>query len=112
MPVFVGEAGVARRDISPPVGIRARNWGPATWNASEGNHHAMTLTAVALRSAESGGLSYLLLAVDGTWWRRVDDERRVRGAILEQLGLDPSALMLGLSHTRVRFALSTEAFDF
>lgn len=99
VPAFVGEAGVARRDISPPVGIRARNWGPATWNASEGNHHLMTLTAVALRGAESGGLSHLLLAVDGTWWRRVDDEWRVRGAILEQLGLDASQLMLALSHT-------------
>ncbi len=41
----------------------------------------------------------VLLAVDGTWWRRVADEQGVRGAILDGLGLDPDQLMLSLSHT-------------
>ena len=43
VPVFRGLAGVAGRDITAPVGIRARNWGPATWDAATGVHQPMVL---------------------------------------------------------------------
>lgn len=89
--------GVARRDITPPVGIRAKNWGPADWERSEGAHRPFELTALAVIAADD--LPRVLLAVDGTWWRRVADEQGVRGAILDGLGLDPDQLMLSLSHT-------------
>ncbi|MDR6867093.1 hypothetical protein J2Y69_001692 [Microbacterium resistens] len=91
--------GVARRDITPPVGIRAKNWGPADWERSEGAHRPFTLTALALIGGD--GRPRILLAVDGTWWRRVADEQGVRGAILDGLGLGlaPDQLMLSLSHT-------------
>lgn len=89
--------GVARRDVTPPVGIRAKNWGPAEWERSEGAHRPFELTALALTGDD--GRARLLLAVDGTWWRRVADERGVRGAILDGLGLEPDQLMLSLSHT-------------
>ncbi|WP_406247544.1 hypothetical protein ACI7YT_18065 [Microbacterium sp. M] len=89
--------GVARRDITPPIGIRAKNWGPADWERSEGVHRPFALTALALIGGDDR--QRLLLAVDGTWWRRVADERRVRETILEGLGLEPDQLMLSLSHT-------------
>lgn len=89
--------GVARRAITPPVGIRAKNWGPADWERSEGAHRPFTLTALALTGADER--PRVLLAVDGTWWRRVADERGVREAILAGLGLAPEQLMLSLSHT-------------
>lgn len=89
--------GVARRDITPPTGIRAKNWGPADWERSEGAHRPFELTALAVVSADER--PRVLLAVDGTWWRRVADEQGVRGAILDGLGLDPDQLMLSLSHT-------------
>lgn len=89
--------GVARRDITPPDGIRAKNWGPAEWERSEGAHRPFTLTALAL--VGSDGRARVLLAVDATWWRRVADERRVRGEILEGLGLEPDQLLVSLSHT-------------
>lgn len=89
--------GIARRDITPPVGIRAKNWGPADWERSEGAHRPFELTALALISSDER--PRVLLAVDGTWWRRVADEQGVRGAILAGLGLDPDQLMLSLSHT-------------
>ncbi|MCK8467535.1 hypothetical protein M0722_10050 [Microbacterium sp. KSW4-16] len=89
--------GVARRDITPPTGIRAKNWGPADWERSEGAHRPFELTALAVIS--SNDRPRLLLAVDGTWWRRVADEQAVRGAILSGLGLEPDQLMLSLSHT-------------
>jgi hypothetical protein len=89
--------GVARRDITPPTGIRAKNWGPADWERSEGAHRPFELTALAVIAADDR--PRVLLAVDGTWWRRVADEQGVRGAILSGLGLDPDQLMLSLSHT-------------
>src|SRR5690554_7234312 len=85
-----GLVGVARRDVTPPVGIRAKNWGPATWEAAEGIHRPMTLTAMALGSAE--GALHVMIDIDATWWRRVDDEQRFRGAILEALELAPEFL--------------------
>lgn len=96
-PAFSGRAGVARRDVTPPPGIRTRNWGPAETDVAEGVHRPLTLTALALASADGDPL--LLFAVDATWWRRVDDERRVRGAVLDALGLDPARVLIALSHT-------------
>lgn len=89
--------GVARRDVTPPVGIRAKNWGPAEWERSEGAHRPFELTALAVIGGD--GRARVLLAVDGTWWRRVADEIGVRGAILTGLGLDADQVMLSLSHT-------------
>lgn len=97
VPHSTGTIGVARRDITPPIGIRAKNWGPAVWEASEGTHRAMTLTAIAFGSAD--GSAHLLIAVDATWWRRVDDEWRFRGAVLDALGLSAEQLTVTLSHT-------------
>lgn len=89
--------GVARRDITPPEGIRAKNWGPAEWERSEGAHRPFTLSALALVGSDER--PRILLAVDGTWWRRVADEQRVRGEILDGLGLEQDQLLLALSHT-------------
>lgn len=97
MPRTAARIGIARRDITPPVGIRAKNWGPADWERSEGAHRPFELTALAVTGADQR--PRVLLAVDGTWWRRVADERGVRGAILAGLGLDADQLMLSLSHT-------------
>lgn len=97
VPRTAARIGVARRDITPPVGIRAKNWGPADWERSEGAHRPFELTALAVVAGDER--PRLLLAVDGTWWRRVADEQGVRGAILEGLGLDADQLMLSLSHT-------------
>lgn len=98
VPAFAGRAGVARRDITPPPGIRTRNWGPATTDVAGGVHRPLTLTALALDGGD-GSAPLVLLAVDGTWWRRVDDERRVRSAVLDVLGLAEERLLIALSHT-------------
>lgn len=87
--------GVARRDITPPAGIRAKNWGPADWERSDGAHRPFTATALAIGAEEP----LVLVAVDGTWWRRVDDERAVRDRVLRELGLPEERLIIALSHT-------------
>ena len=87
--------GVARHDITPPTGIRAKNWGPADWERSEGAHRPLTVTALAVGGEEP----LVLAAVDGTWWRRVDDEWSVRSRVLAELGLAEHQLLIALSHT-------------
>lgn len=98
---FAGLAGVARRDVTPPPGIRTRNWGPAATDVADGVHRPLTLTALALAAGDGAGMSapLVLIAVDGTWWRRVADERRVRAAVLGGLGLPEDRLLIALSHT-------------
>ncbi|GAA1314968.1 hypothetical protein ACFSWE_14215 [Leucobacter albus] len=100
--------GVAVRDITPPVGIRAKNWGPADWARAEGAHHEMTLTALAIVPAADPGAGpteavagrvRVMITADGTWWRRVADEWGVRGRVLAALGLEADQLTLSLSHT-------------
>ena len=102
VPAFVGLAGVAVRDVTPAPGIRARNWGPADWDISEGAHRAMTLTAVALaeeRSDPGVAEPFVLVTIDGTWWRRVDDEATLRATVLDATGLPVERLLVSLSHT-------------
>src|SRR5690606_19350770 len=76
---------------------RAKNWGPAVWEASEGTHREMTLTALALGAVD--GAAHVMIAIDATWWRRVDDEARFRGAVLAALDLPTEQLTVSLSHT-------------
>ena len=97
VPHITAQVGVARRDITPPVGIRARNWGAADWDVSEGIHRPMTLTTLAVTSGKES--TQLLIAIDGGGWRRVDDEWKVRGRVLDALGLAPEQLLIALSHT-------------
>src|SRR5687768_16559260 len=80
-PEFAGSLGVAREDITPPVGIYARNWGAAKHDVAEGIHRPLTATAPTMRAAE-GGAPLVLVALDLGWWKS-DDERHVRGAVLE-----------------------------
>ena len=93
-----GLLGVARRDITPPVGIYARNWGAAKHDAAEGIHRPLTLTALTLQEARDAQ-PLVLVAADLGWWRDAETERSVRGPVLEALRLDPARLMFNLSHT-------------
>ncbi|MBD5785472.1 hypothetical protein IF650_04695 [Cellulosimicrobium terreum] len=99
VPAFHGLAGVARRDVTPGPGIRARNWGPADWDVSEGAHRSLTLTAVALAEESAPGSLLVLVTIDGTWWRRVDDEATLRATVLDVLDLPAERLLVCLSHT-------------
>ena len=116
---FVGHAGVARRDVTPPVGIRNRLWGLAETDVSEGIHRPLTLTAIALSNADmpSTNLSsrdmsdtessaddtvsrpLLLLSLDGSWWQSSADEWNLRSAVLDAVGLEADQVLISLTHT-------------
>src|SRR5436189_2333361 len=90
-PEFAGILGVARADITPPVGIYARNWGAAKHDAAEAIHRPLTLTCATFQTSDDSRLQ-ALIAADLGWWKHLWDERFVREQILKACALDESQL--------------------
>ncbi len=105
-----GRFGVGRVDITPPVGIRMRNWGFGDADLSTGVHRPLTMTALASTSATGDGLQ-LLLTADLGWWRTVKDELAVRGAVLRAFGLTPDRVLLHLVHTHAGPSICSDDID-
>jgi len=95
---FSGIIGVSRRDITPPPGINARNWGAATFDTAQGIHRPLLATALTLQTAADQP-PLVLVALDLGWWRDRDDEAIVRRGVLDALGLPEERLIMALSHT-------------
>jgi len=97
-PRIAGRFGVARRDVTPPVGIFFRNWGAATTDVAAGVHRPFSATALTLRSTIDEP-PLVLVALDAGWWQSAEDEHFVRSGALDALGIEPERLMINLSHT-------------
>jgi hypothetical protein len=95
---FAGLIGVGREDITPPVGIYARNWGAAQHDVAEGIHRPLFVTALTLQG-QPDDKPCVLIAIDLGWWKTLEDEWYLRGGLIEALGLDPARVMINLSHT-------------
>ena len=134
---FSGSIGVGREDITPPLGIYARNWGAAEHEVAEGIHRPLTLTALtfqqitlqkftlqkqsapqqqseqkpSVNELEEESQPLVLIAADLGWWRTSADEWFVRSAVLEAFGLDPARLMFSLTHTHAGPAICREDAD-
>jgi hypothetical protein len=104
---FSGHIGVARADITPPIGIYARNWGAAKHDVADGVHHPLTGTAVTLQSTPTSP-PLVLLALDLGWWRTPEDEYFVRSGVLEALQLDPARVLINMAHTHAGPSLCRE----
>ncbi|MEA2734104.1 MAG: hypothetical protein QOE14_555 [Humisphaera sp.] len=104
---FRGLIGVAREDITPPVGIYARSWGAAKHDIAEGIHRPLTLTCITFQS-NANEPPLVLIGADLGWWRSREDEWAVRAPLLESLSLDESRLMFCLSHTHAGPSLQRE----
>ncbi len=109
-PEFAGILGVAREDITPPVGIYARNWGAAKHDVAEGIHRPLTATALTMKEA-GGGPPLVLVALDLGWWKSGGDEQHVRRMLIDTLKIDPARVMLNCSHTHAGPATSREDSD-
>ena len=79
-------AGVARRDVTPPVGIQSRCFGAALHETAEGVHRPFTATALALAELEGDGSPMVLLAVDIGWLEK-DEMAEFLDGVREPLGL-------------------------
>ncbi len=97
-PGFDGLVGFSRSDITPPIGIRNRNWGASTSDVATGIHRSFSLSALAFRDVSQQRL-LVIVAVDGTHWRRVDDWELLQKKALTALHLEPAQLIFNLSHT-------------
>ena len=65
--------GVARRDVTPPVGIYSRSWGAATHDVAEGVHRPLTATAAVFAPLEGDGPTLALVALDIGWFQYAPD---------------------------------------
>jgi len=108
-PSFEGRIGVARCDITPPVGIYSRMWGSAQHDVAEGVHRSLMATALTFSPHE--GEPLVLVQLDLGWWRLAEDEQFVRSAVLEALELDESQLVIALSHSHSGPSTSREHGD-
>lgn len=103
---FSGLIGVARREINPPLGIYARNWGAGRTDKAVGFHRSLTLTCLTLQS-HPDKQPLVLIAADLGWWKNAADELKLRRGILDALDLPESHVMFCLSHTHAGPSLST-----
>jgi hypothetical protein len=109
-PGFYGTIGSAQEDITPPVGIYARNWGAATHDMAEEIHRPLTVHALTLQ-AYPAQAPLVLVSLDLGWWRSAADEWYLRGYVLDTLNLPEENLMLALTHTHAGPSLAAEDAD-
>lgn len=95
-------AGVARRDVTPPVGIYHRMWGAARHDRSTGVHRPLTATALALapqaESAGSAGAALAIVSLDHCllWGQAMD---QLLASVCRVAGLNPAQLRICFTHT-------------
>lgn len=89
------QAGVARVDITPPLGLPLRCWAARTARASAA-HEPLLAQAVVLRDDAGGEVA--IVATDLPHGGRALTDA-VRQKASERLGLDGDALLINVSHT-------------
>ena len=92
--------GIAREDITPPVGIYGRMWGASSHDRSEGAHKSLFVTALSIQQSAKDQPA-LLIAIDAASLGDLDGREAhwLRERICKELGLLDSHLMLACSHT-------------
>src|SRR3954463_5202400 len=93
--------GVARCDVTSPVGIYHRMWGAATHDRATGVHRPLTATALvfqALDGSVSADTEQVVVALDlCLLWDR--EMTALRTAVCREAGLEPAQLTVAFSHT-------------
>jgi hypothetical protein len=96
-PEFRGRMGIARAEITPPIGIYSRTWGSARHDQAEGIHRPLLATCLRFQDIR-GGDELILITLDVMiFWQEEAD--RIRAAILQERGLKPHQLILHPSHS-------------
>ena len=93
-----GRIGIARIDITPPIGVYSRNWGAAKHDVAEVIHRPLMLTAVTLTPL-NGGTTLILVDADLGWWKTPQTFQNFQKRLLELMQLDSAQLIFALSHT-------------
>jgi hypothetical protein len=94
---FSGHTGVARVDITPPVGIYSRTWGSAKHDVAEGVHRPLLGSCLVFQ--ESGGKGELVLLALDTIVLDSIEIGKIRATLMERLALKPDQLIIHPSHS-------------
>src|SRR5687768_17573803 len=89
------QAGIARADITPPVGIAHANWGAQAHERAAGVDLPMWATALAL---SDGKTTTVLIDLDISGLR-AENATKVRQAVAERTGLPTGNIRLAYTHT-------------
>jgi hypothetical protein len=92
-------AGVARRDITPPVGIYHRMWGAATHDRSTGVHRPLLATALVLESQQIASPGRQVLVAIDHCLLRANDMGQLHSAVCRATGTPQLELHIAFSHT-------------
>ena len=96
-PSSICRFGIARCDITPPVGIYHRMWGAALHDRATGVHRPLLATALWLEPAD-GGDRQLVLGLDHCILDRAEMDR-IRNQVAGATPLAPGQVHVALSHT-------------
>lgn len=99
------QIGTARVDVTPPVGIYARNWGAAATDVSDSNHRTLTLNAMTF-SSEAGDPPLVLIDADLGYWTTLETFRCLQVEVLAALRIPSSHFLFAMTHTHASPHLS------
>ena len=104
-------AGIARADITPPVGIYHRMWGAATHDRATGVHKPLLATLLWLEPAgDDEGRSLCIVSLDHCILDQPDIELMDR-SIAGALAVRPGQTLITLSHTHAAGLMSRSRTD-
>lgn len=106
------QVGVARRDITPPVGIYHRMWGAAKHDRSTGIHRPLTSTVLFMQphTINDGKKPVVFIAIDHCLlWNREMNELLDR--VSSSARLERSQLIVFFSHTHAAGLMGHERVD-
>ena len=92
-------SGVARRDITPPVGIYHRMWGAATHDRSTGVHRPLLATALALESQDATAPGRQVIVAIDHCLLRANDMAQLHSTVCRATGVLEQELHIAFSHT-------------
>ncbi|MCA9039076.1 MAG: alkaline ceramidase [Planctomycetaceae bacterium] len=98
---FTARFGVARIEITPPVGIYFRNWGAATFETAESIHRSLYLTSLTISSLEEQNEEPPLILVSGdlSWWKSAQLFEEMQARLIKELGIPIENFWFSLTHT-------------
>src|SRR5437763_5165372 len=89
--------GIARCDITPPVGIYHRMWGAAAHDRATGVHRPLTATALVFSPTASDAEQVVLALDHCVLWAR--EQATLEEAVCRGAGVAPADLVVTYSHT-------------
>lgn len=100
-PQSICRFGIARCDVTPPVGAYHRVWGAARHDRSTGIHRPLTATAMVFQAGDAkapGDAEQVLVAVDHClFWAR--EMEALLGRIVGETGVPRDRIVVSFSHT-------------